>query len=185
MRRVITFVITSAVLSACASSEPPPFRTVPGPETWQILTGLRGRFTLGDSSLPCYPVRTLDPVPAPHCAARPLVASGWDSALSPEGADTVLRMRMVPGRTTVADATLPLTVTLERLTDCDRGVGRCTGNVETIATWTRSPGGDVYHQPLALSPDGRWAAVVPASHLLKGPGYSGRIASDARFHGIR
>ena len=178
-------LLTIAALAGCASGEPPPFRTVSGPESWPILTGLHGRFTLADATLPCYPVRTLDPVPRPHCVSRPLTGMAFDGGLSPEREDTVLRLRVTPHGTTAADAALPWLVALQRLTECGSSGARCRDNVETIATWPRAPGGDPYHLPLALSPDGGTVAVVPASHLLKGRDYSGRLPSDARFHGLR
>lgn len=184
-RSIVAILGTGLLLSACASAGPPPFLTVAGPESGNILLGPNGRFTATDATRPCYPLRTVDPMQRPHCVSRPLVAPGFDSAVLPERADTVLRMRTVVAGPTAADATLPATIELERLVECPGGQKRCEDNVETIATWSRPFGGDPYHMPLAISPDGARVATVPVSRLMKGPGYSGRIPSDARFRGLR
>jgi len=153
-----------------------------------LPVGLPGRFAVGEGASSCYPLRAIDPSLPRRCVPRPADTVGWDSAIAPGPDDSVLRMHMspTPSRTTAASARAPLTIELQRVVYCHGAEPRCTVPVETIATWAEpADGGDLYHQPLALSPDGRRVAVVPSSHLLKGPGYSPRLPSDARFKGLR
>lgn len=171
-------------LAACASGEPPPFRKVAGPESPELLVGIPGRVAIGEGQSHCYPLRTVDLASPPVCIPRP-DDIGWDSAIAPSRDRAVLRMFTTPTTGSRSETRLPLTIALQSVADCPGGELHCAVHAETIASWSGAPGGDVYHQPLALSPDGRRVAVVPSSRLLKGPGYSPRLPSDARFHGLR
>ena len=179
-------IVCAAVglLTARASGEPP-FETVPGPETPRMLADVAGRFAIDEARSACYPWRTIDAsAQGQRCVPRPH-DTGWDSAIVPASDRTALRLHVTPTGGSAADGSGALTVALQSVTDCPGGEVRCAVHAETIATWTRTPEGDLYRQSMALSPDGRTVALVPAAHLLKGPGYSPRLPPGARFHGLR
>ena len=186
--RHASILVVVGLVAGCALLERPvPFRTVTGPESPLTVAGLSGRFAIDEGVASfCYPVRPIDPSGRARCITHFDDAAGWLAAIVPDEDRFVLRMRMTHASGPSADAVRqPDDVALETATYCRAGTDGCTTHGRTIATWTRQPGINRYHQTLAVSPDGRRAAIVPEAETVRGPGFTGRSRSGVRFRATR
>ena len=176
MKSIIRIPLVAACLSTsiatvgCAHGEPPPFKTVPAVETHAVLDHVPGHVAVahGGDDLPCEYVQPIARTGAKACLLftnleRPSGVNG----VVPENDRSVLVLRSEPDPADVNDASFVL---VRRR--CATAQRACRPEEQRIASWKAGKGGARYRKSLALSPDGRWLALLPASSFIRMNGFA-------------
>lgn len=195
MRQIAIAALAAASLSGCVVAEPA-FQTLAGPETREVLDSTTGHVAVNNPRLlHCalvVPVATRAPASCLSYGSEgnvPGLLEPHIATVYPEGPGSTLFLQYRNAEQGATDPSRdaihpPGTIALIRAR-CTEEIGPCHAERETLASWPSAYLNAVYNKTIAVSPDGRWAAVVPNSRQVRFADDSPRSTATPRFRTSR
>lgn len=174
----VGWILLSSI-AGCAVGTPPVFQTAPGADTRSVLDGVRGRLAIAHAGddVPCEYLQSVARSGSRSCLLfadlqRPSGVGG----VVPESDASLFVLRLERDPDAADDASFVL---VRR--HCPEARTACRPDEQRIASWKAGSGGALYRKQLALSPDGRRLALLPASSLVRMTGFAPPAPDGYRF----